>query len=60
MARKLDLLEKIDETRANSVTPEKFEQIWGYSLDDHAGRMMDFIHKLEEDDKTTTNKSKSL
>lgn len=47
MSAKKDLLERIDEVRANSVTPEQFEKRWGYSLDDHVGRMMGFIHKLE-------------
>lgn len=43
----MDLLDKIDEARASRVTPEKFEQTWGYSLEHHAKRMMDFIHNLE-------------
>ncbi len=47
MAEKLNLLDKIDEVRANKVTPEKFEERWGYTLEDHAKRMMQFIHELE-------------
>lgn len=47
MTQIMDLLDKIDEVRASRVTPEKFEQTWGYSLEHHAKRMMDFIHNLE-------------
>ena len=47
MAENWDLLEKIDEVRANNITPEKFEERWGYTLEDHAERMMQFIHELE-------------
>ncbi len=47
MAKNKDLMEKIDEVRANNVTPEKFEEKWGYTLEDHAERMMQFIHELE-------------
>lgn len=50
MAKKLNLLDKIDEVRANNVTPEKFEEKWGYTLEDHAERMMQFIHELEGQD----------
>ena len=42
------ILETIDEARANRVSPEKFEQTWGYSLKHHVDRMMDFIKELEE------------
>ncbi len=50
MADKLNLLDKIDEARANKVTPMKFEEKWGYPLEDHAKRMMQFIHELEGKD----------
>lgn len=49
MAKKKDLLERIDEARANRVSPEKFEETWGYSLDEHVANMMDFICKLEDE-----------
>lgn len=44
------LMDRIDEVRANSVTPEKFEETWGYSLKEHVDDMMDFIHELESKD----------
>ena len=47
MAKQRDLLDRIDEVRANSVTPEKFKKTWGYSLEDHVEDMMDFIRELE-------------
>ena len=50
MVDKLDLLERIDEARANRVSPERFEQTWGYSLESHVVNMMAYIHKLERDD----------
>ena len=42
-----DLLDRIDEVRANSVTPEVFKETWGYSLKEHVDKMMEFIRKLE-------------
>ena len=50
MRQKVDLIDRIDEVRANSVTPEQFKKRWGYSLEDHGKRMMDFIHKLEAEE----------
>ena len=47
MKKKVNLIETIDEARANRVSPEKFEQTWGYSLEHHVERMMDFINELE-------------
>lgn len=47
MDKTKDLLDRIDEVRAKSVTPEKFKETWGYSLEEHVDDMMDFIHELE-------------
>lgn len=47
MVKTKDLLDRIDEVRANTVTPEKFKETWGYSLEEHVDDMMDFIHELE-------------
>ena len=43
----MDLLERIDEITANSVTPEEFKQTWGYTIDEHVKDMMNRIHQLE-------------
>ncbi len=43
----MNLLEKIDEMRAMSVTNEQFEKMWGYSIDEYLSKMM----KLVEQDK---------
>lgn len=48
MKKNLAFIETIDEARANRVSPEKFEQTWGYSLEHHVERMMDFINELEK------------
>lgn len=43
----MDLLERIDEITANSVTPEEFKETWGYTVDEHVADMMGRIHQLE-------------
>ena len=47
MAKNVDLLERIIEVTANSVTPEEFKETWGYSIDEHVADMMDHIRELE-------------
>ena len=39
----MNLLEKIDELRAQSVTAEKFEEVWGVDLEAHLDELMDFV-----------------
>lgn len=39
----MNLLEKIDELRAQSVTPEKFAEVWGVDLEDHLDELMAFV-----------------
>lgn len=43
--KEMNLLEKIDELRANKVTPEKFESVWGTSIEDHLDRLMAFVEE---------------
>ena len=43
----MNLLEKIDELRAQSVTPEKFEEVWGVDLEAHLDELMDFVKEQE-------------
>ena len=43
----MNLLEKIDELRAQSVTPEKFAEVWGVDLEDHLDELMEFVKKQE-------------
>ena len=47
MKKNSNFLETIDEARAKRVSPEKFEQTWGYSLEHHVEHMMSFINELE-------------
>lgn len=42
-----ELLDRIDEVRANSVSPEKFEKMWGYSIDEYLDKMMAKVEELD-------------
>lgn len=46
----MNLLEKIDELRAQKVTPEKFEETWGVSIEDHLDRLMAFVEEQKNAD----------
>ena len=46
----MNLLEKIDELRAQSVTPEKFEKMWGYTIDEYVDKMMALVEQLDAKD----------
>ena len=39
----MNLIEKIDELRAQSVTNEQFEKTWGYSVEEYLDKMMHFV-----------------
>lgn len=43
----MNLLEKIDELRAMSVTPEQFEKMWGYTIEGYVEKMMKFVAEEE-------------
>ena len=45
----MNLLEKIDEIQANSVTPEEFEETWGKSLDQYKSELADYVEHLYEE-----------
>lgn len=42
-----NLLDRIDEVRANSVTPEKFEKMWGYTIDEYLDKMMAKVAEID-------------
>ena len=46
----MNLLEKIDELRAQSVTPEKFEKMWGYTIDEYVDKMEAMFEQLDAED----------
>ena len=46
----MNLLDKIDELRANSVTAERFEKVWGLSIEDHLDELMRFVKEQESKD----------
>ena len=48
----MNLLEKIDELRAQSVTPEQFKAVWGMSIEEYLDKMMAFV----EEQKTAAKK----
>ena len=39
----MNLLEAIDELRAEIVNPEMFEKTWGYSIEEYVEKMMAFV-----------------
>lgn len=41
----MNLIEKIDELRAQSVTPELFKTVWGMSIEDYLDKMMAFVEQ---------------
>ena len=41
----MNLLEKIDELRAQSVTPEQFKTVWGMSIEEYLDKMMAFVEE---------------
>lgn len=52
----MNLLEKIDELRAQSVTPEKFEKMWGYTIDEYLDKMMAIVERLDAEDAAAKKK----
>jgi len=46
----MNLIEKIDELRAQSFNPEKFEKMWGYSIDEYVDKMMAMFEQLDAED----------
>ena len=45
----MNLLERIDEIQANSVTPEEFEETWGKSLEQYKSELADYVERLYEE-----------
>jgi len=43
----MNLLDKIDEMRAKSVTPEQFNEVWGVSIEEHLQELMAFVEEQE-------------
>lgn len=52
----MNIIDRIDEIKANSVTPEKFEEVWGRNLDEFMEELMDYAaqciidNRLNNDD----------
>lgn len=47
MAAKMNIIDRIDTLRANSVTDEQFRATWGISLDEHIATMMAHVQKTD-------------
>ena len=39
----MNIIETIDELRAQSVTPDQFRKMWGYTLEEYLDRMHQLI-----------------
>ena len=48
----MTLLEKIDELRAQSVSPEQFKNVWGMTIEEYLEKMMAFA----EEQKASTSR----
>lgn len=55
----MNLLEKIDEMRAKSVTREKFKAMWGYSIDEYLDKMMAIVEEQDAKDAAAEKKESS-
>lgn len=42
----MSLLEKIDELRAEKVTDERFERVWGVTIEEHLERLMVWVEEV--------------
>ncbi|MCR5064924.1 MAG: hypothetical protein K6A67_04065 [Bacteroidales bacterium] len=54
----MNLLEKIDELRAMSVTPEQFQKTWGYTLEEYLEKMHRFVEEQNALDNTNASAKK--
>ena len=51
----MNLIDRIDEIKANSVTPEKFEEVWGRNLDEFMDELMDYAAQCIIDNRSGNN-----
>jgi len=47
MENMMNLLDRIDAIRANSVTDQEFDKTWGSSLDRHLEKMMEMVSRID-------------
>ena len=43
-----NVIDKIDALKANTVSEKEFKNVWGISLDEHMGRMMEHVRETDE------------
>lgn len=51
----MNLIDRIDEIKANSVTPEKFEEVWGRNLEEFMDELMDYAAQCIIDNRSDNN-----
>ena len=53
----MNLLEKIDDLRAKSVTPERFEKVWGVTVEEHMKQLMQIVADIDAATESETSAS---
>lgn len=43
----MNIIDKMDAIKANSVTEKQFESVWGISLNDHMKKIMAHVRKTD-------------
>lgn len=55
----MNIIDRIDEIKANSVTPEKFEEVWGRNLDEFMEELMDYAAQCIIDNRSNNDDNNS-
>lgn len=55
----MNIIDRIDEIKANSVTPEKFEEVWGRNLDEFMEELMDYAAQCIIDNRSNNDDNHS-
>ena len=53
----MNLLEKIDDLRAKSVTSERFEKVWGVTIEEHMKQLMQIVEDIDAATESETSAS---
>ena len=56
MAKKRNLLDRLDEVRTNSVTPEEFEKAWGMSVEEYREQIRAEKRELSQNSGNSANR----
>lgn len=47
MAKEMNIIDRIETVRANSVTDEEYRAFWGTSLEEDVKHLMDFVSEFD-------------